>query len=100
MHKFRLVMAAFCNKISTVIPEGIRRLRIDDPVEMAGIAANSLSMRGIVRGKTGLLTRGYQPESFFLIGKKQGYSVATLPSLARALPFDPTPAVGLGSRNE
>ena len=24
---------------------------------------------------------------------KQGYSVATLPSLARALPFDPTPAV-------
>ena len=26
--------------------------------------------------------------------KKQGYSVATLPSLARALPFDPTPAVG------
>jgi hypothetical protein len=26
--------------------------------------------------------------------KKQGYPVATLPGLARALPFDPTPAVG------
>ena len=100
MHKFRLVMGDPGNKISIFIPASRRRLRGVDPLDRNGIA---LSMRRVVRGKTGLLIRGYQLGIFFLTEKKQGYSVATLatlPSLARALPFDPTPAVGLGSRNE
>ena len=100
MHSLGLPMGVPGNKISIIIPAGNRRIRSYYSFYKEGIAANSLSIRGIVRGKKGPLIRGNQLENFFLTEKKQGYSVATLPSLARALPFDPTPAVGLGSRNE